>query len=319
MIAEYPGVLFYAAGSIATVEQIDRSYTSNQGSYSIKLHAVASLSNLTQDGFKIAELSGLGWDEDEQILYVLSDNGYILHLRPRFNQGNLVDILLLDGYSLHDSKGRILKYKASDSEGIALQNSDNGIRDDTVILVSFERIPRIIRYTTTGTYIDSIPLPGKLANIQNYASENKSLEAIAIHPEFGIITGAERPLQNESGDQIFIYSLSGYEWNLPVHNAYYGGLVDLAIMEDKSILALERAYGGLIPKMEITLHRLDPVNDKSEQLITFTSADEIFSENFEGIARHEGVRFFMVSDDNNHPLNKTLLLYLSISKSDIAN
>ena len=308
-----------ADDTISTVEQINRNYTGNLGKYSVVVHAVASLSNLTQDGFKVSELSGLAWDKDEQILYALSDNGYILHLRPRFRDGNLENITLVSGYSLHDEKGKILKYRNSDSEGIAIRNSDNNIKGDTELYVCFERIPRIIRYSMTGTYLGAEQLPEHLAKIENYSSENKSLESIAIHPEFGIIVGTERPLNNETGDLLYLYSLSGHKWNIPVQNAYYGGLVDLALMDDNSILVLERSYGGLIPTMEISLHRLVPENNEAELLIAFKPADDIFNENYEGIARYEGNRYFMVSDDNNHPLNKTLLLYISINRNERLN
>ena len=35
-------------------------------------------------------------------------------------------------------------------------------------------------------------------------------------------------------------------------------------------------------------------------------------DNFEGLARHRGLRFFLVSDDNENALQTTILLYLEI-------
>ena len=35
-------------------------------------------------------------------------------------------------------------------------------------------------------------------------------------------------------------------------------------------------------------------------------------DNFESVARHEGNRYFVISDDNENPIQKTLLLYFEI-------
>jgi hypothetical protein len=35
-------------------------------------------------------------------------------------------------------------------------------------------------------------------------------------------------------------------------------------------------------------------------------------DNFEGLAHHEGNRYFMISDDGRNPLQRTILMYFEI-------
>ncbi len=307
-----------AAGeSIAKVELYDSTFSGQSSQYEFNLLAIANLSNVTINGFKIHELSGLAWDEDENLLYALSDNGYVLHLRPVFRNNKLIDVQFIDGYSLRDENNRILRYKQSDSEGIVVKNGNNGVQGDSRLIICFERIPRLIGFTTDGKMIAEIPLPAELTEIKNYQSENKSLEAITIHDQYGIITGPEHPLISKSGSNALdIYSLNGDYWSFPVHNQHYGALVGMTIIPDGSVLALERSYGGLFPTTEVTLHRiiLDKDNPESEIIYTFGSDNGLLNENFEGITRFRNNTYFMVNDNNNHPLKKTMLVYFAISK-----
>ena len=296
-------------------------YKNDTGKYDLAVMAAATLTNITINGFKISELSGLAWDNDENILYALSDNGYVLHLQPVFNNDQLKEIRFIAGYSLLDKNDRPLKYKASDSEGLAAIQSDNHVKGDTQLIVSFERIPRLILYNTRGNLISEITLPDILTDINNYHSENKSLEAVTINEKFGIITGPEFALKNQDSSQINIYSVSGKSWHFPLHDQYHGGLVDMTTMEDGSILALERSYGGLFPSIQISLHRLvlGETYSPGETICNFSGDDDLFNNNFEGITRFRKNTYFMISDDNNHPFNRTILIYFSIVPSSNKN
>ena len=307
--------------NIASIQEPDLKIKNDTGNYELAILAAATLTNITVNGFKISELSGLAWDNDENILYALSDNGYILHLRPVFSNDHLKEILFIAGYFLRDQNNRPLRYKASDSEGLTASHTDNHIRGDTQLIVSFERIPRIIRYSTSGDLLSEITLPDVLTDINNYQSENKSLEAVTFNEKFGIITGPEFALKNQDSTQMNIYSASGKSWHFPLHDQYHGGLVDMTIMEDGSTLALERSYGGLFPALQISLHRLnlDETNSSSEIICNFPADEKIFNNNFEGITRFRKNRYFMISDDNNHPFNRTMLLYFSITNSSNKN
>jgi hypothetical protein len=303
--------------SIAEIKLYDSTFSRQISQYDFNLMAIAYLPNLTIDGFKIHELSGLAWDEDENLLYVLSDNGYVLHLRPVFENNNLTNVLFIKGHSLRDKNNRPLRYKESDSEGIVVKNANNGVQGDSRLIVCIERIPRLIEFTTDGNMIAEIPLPAELADIKNYQSENKSLEAVTIHDQFGIIIGPELPLISKpDSNALDIYSLNGEYWGFPVHNQHYGALAGMTLMSDGSVLALERSFGGFLPTTEITLHRivLDKEKSRSEIIYTFGPDNGLLNENFEGITRFRGNTYFMINDDNNHPLKRTTLVYFSITK-----
>ena len=305
-----------AAESIATVKQVHSRLNNEPGNYDVDLLAIATLSNVTINGFKVSELSGLAWDEDEKILYALSDNGYVLHLNPVLVDEQLTDVEFIAGFALLDNKNRPLKYKAADSEGLAIINSNNHTKNDTELIISFERIPRLIKYKPDGTQISEIKLPGLLSDIKNYRSENKSLEAVTVHSKRGIMVGTEAPLLGQNSALMSIYSIDGSSWSFPFQNEFRGALVDMTTMQDGDILVLERAYGGLFQNMDITLHRFSPDNkqDQTEIIFNFSQNNDLFNENFEGISHFRENKYFMISDDNNHPLKTTQLILFSITK-----
>ena len=305
---------FLAAESIAQIQQKPDLQTLNNAK--INILAIIKLTNFTINGFKASELSGLAWDNDENILYALSDNGYLLHLRPVFKGNELADILLLNGYFLHDSKGNQLKWKQSDSEGLAIKYGNNGIPGDTELLICFERHPRIIQYNTDGSYKDEIKLPLKLQDINNYQSENKSLEAITLHPTLGVLVGTEQPLIKNKSNKHNVFSLNGEHWDVLSSQITNSGLSDMTTFENGDLLILERGFSGLWPTFEFTLHRVS-INSHdvvSEIIATFPANNGVFNDNFEGITQYKDDYFFMVSDDNNHPFKRTLLIYFKILK-----
>lgn len=304
------------AESIAEMLPIEKTRLSDNPNFEIRLDALMTLSNIMIKQHKVSELSGLFWDQDENILYALSDNGFLLHLRPVFKENKISGIDLLDGFPLLDAKNKPLRYKPSDSEGITALHADNKKRGDTELLISFERIPRIVRYQTNGTMIGEIKIPGILANIKNYQSENKSLESVVVHPKYGVLTGPELALRDLDTSSMYIYSMDGKIWNFPLHDNNNGALADLTMMSDGHVLALERAYGGIIPAINITLHQisLDDNAGKSTEIYTFKANHDGLNDNFEGITHYKGNHYFMVSDDNDHPLSRTVLLYFSINR-----
>ena len=305
-----------ADDSIADIRQLQQDLLHDK--FVIRLHATATLSNITLNGLKIAELSGLAWDQDENLLYALSDNGHILHMRPVFSGHVLQDIRLEAGYRLLDENGKPLKYKQADSEGLAIENDTNGKHGDTRLIVSFERVPRLICYKTDGTFAAPVTLPPGLADVARYRSENKALEAVTVHPAFGILTGTEAPLRDAESGTLNIYSLHGDHWSFPAHNKTNGALVDMVTLPDGKIIALERVYEGLFSGIQTTLHRiiLDGKHIQADWIHTFTPEEGLFNDNFEGIT-HLGENYFMmVSDDNNHPLKRTMLVYFEINADE---
>jgi len=299
-----------AAESIAKIEYPTMSIKDVQGNELIHVEAVAELSNITINGSKVSELSDLAWDNDEQLLYALSDNGHLLSFRPVFNKNKFDDLLMVDGISLHDDKGKKLRWKNSDSEGLTLINSNNKIQGDTQYVVSFERLPRVIQYNQEGFIVKQLEIPEKLRDISNYRSENKSLESVLFHEQLGLIIGTEYSLKGKDKTQLGFYTLDGNFWSFPAHFRD-GALTALTTAKDDDLLALERVYGRFFSGLKVAIHHLhineDHIEDKVIAL--FLPAEGFFNDNFEGLERHKDDYYFMVSDDNNHPTKRNVLIY----------
>ena len=70
------------AESFANIEYPETIVKDDNGDELIHIQAVAQLSNFTINGLKVSELSDLAWDADEELLYALSDNGYLCDYWP---------------------------------------------------------------------------------------------------------------------------------------------------------------------------------------------------------------------------------------------
>lgn len=298
------------AESIANIEYPETIIKDDNGDELIHVQAVAKLSNITINGLKVSELSDLAWDADEDLLYALSDNGYLLSFRPVFNEGRLNDLLIINGLLLHDDKGKKLRWKSSDSEGLTLINANNQIQGDTKYIVSFERLPRVIQYNQEGFIEKRITIPEKLENIANYRSENKSLESILMHDQYGLLIGTEYSLKGEDKAQLGFYTLDSKLRSFP---AYFhdGALTGLATIKNNNLLAIERVYGGFFSGFKVALHhlRIEGSYLENKVIARFLPAEGYFNDNFEGIEKHKDDFYFMISDDNNHPAKQTLLIY----------
>jgi len=278
----------------------------------INLKGALKLHKKSSSGKALMEFSGIAWDEDNAILYALSDRSYITHLRPVFENDKLIDVQLLAYYPLQDKKGKPVRYKFSDSEGLALINSSNGIADDTQLIVSYERRSRIIRYSVDGVWQASIPLPNHLSDISYFQSENKSFEAITEHSQYDFLVGSERPLENKTTNLFAIPKL--HEWSFIPENEEYGSLVGLTTLGNGDVIALERSFPGIFAGITNTIHLLKFNQHQliQDKLAQFRPTNQLFNDNFEGIAWHKGNHFFMISDDNDNALQRSLLIYFSI-------
>ena len=285
-----------------------------------KILGVVQFKRQSEAGKPITELSGLAWDTDDKILYAVSDRGYVLHLIPDIQDQNLKSVILAAYYPLEDANGRPLNGIYADSEGITLINHINSKINDTELLISFERKPRIIRYTTKGEYISEMPLNKALKDIKHYSGSNKALEAITMHKTYGIITGPERPLKTDITD-LSLHSQHNHKWLFKPDNDKYGSLVGMSSLPDDRIILLERIFPGVFSGVTNVIHlvELSNSNIKQEKLLKLLPVDAFFNDNFEGISWHERKRFFMISDDNDNLLQRTVLVYFEIPKLGMPN
>ena len=305
------------AESIAVPFRISAGLDNGSQFMSIRLLGVLRLANVSASGIRIGELSDLAWDADEQLLYAVSDQGYLLHLQPVFDNDILVDVLLYGKHNLHSSSGTRLQGDDADTEGLDIINGNNGINGDSELVVSFEVKPRIERYTPHGNYLGSHTLPAELASISNYQSRNKALESVTIHPQYGIITAPERPLKNTVDGTFTLYSLQGDTWTYTPLNPVDSAITSLEMQLDGDIMVLERIYSNRFSSYSVAIRELPLSNQVDQPEITtlalFKRDEGFLIDNFEGLSRHTDHRFFMVSDDNNNFFQQTLLMYFEIT------
>jgi hypothetical protein len=285
----------------------------------IRLLGTLRLPDDKVDGLSLAGMSGLAWDEDEQILYALSDLGHVFHLRPLFEDGRLSDVEVLGAYRLKDVNGRSLVPPWKDSEGLIAINTDNGIKGDSELIVCFEVKQRIRRYIPDGKRLGEYPLPPPLQSIRNFANPNISLEAITLDPRWGVLIAPEWPLRTDSADdELKIYSSDGrYTWRYPLYPAAGSALVAMETLQDGSLLTLERAFVSVTRPLVIALRRTRLTDDHDsplqvEDVAVFSTSQDWLLDNFEGLSAHRDHRFFIISDDNRSFLQSTLLVYFEL-------
>ena len=282
----------------------------------IRLLGMLELPARTLNGHRFSGLSGLAWDEDDDLLYALTDHGVVFSLRPVFRNDRLADVRLRHAAALIDPRTRKpVKWRRSDSEGLDILNGRNGKKGDAELLVSFEREPRIARYRPDGTHLADIPLAAALQDLSRYRGGNTMLESVCLHPREGILTAPEKPLDDVTSTAR-LYKTDGGSWRFP---ASRGSIVAIECLPGGDILVMERDYSKLSLHWTITLRRLRlPAGTLLDSLLeaqdvaTLDSNEGFHVDNFEGLARHRGNRFFMVSDDNDVFIQRTLLLYFEL-------
>lgn len=282
---------------------------------SIRVLAMLELPNLTIDGQRFAQLSDLAWDEDEQLLYAISDKGALFWLRPVFTRGRLTDVVLVKAVALAAPGQKTTKGYRADSEGMDILRGGNGRKGDSELLISLERYPRVARHRPDGRWLGDRDLPAPLADTKNYEGPNKGLEALTIHPVFGILTAPEAPLKGEPRGYTRIFGLDGRAWRYPLAPNHH--IVAMQALDGRGLLILERDYRSLLGGMRIALRRVElPAKDDAplapETLVELSTNDGHAIDNFEGLAAHRGRRYFLVSDNNDIFLQRTLLLYIEI-------
>ncbi len=333
-------ILFIGCGFLITQAQAQQAFTPRSavdGEYAlsstyapgatyqgIKLLGTVKLAPLEPRGLPMEELSGLAFDQDENILYALSDRGRLYHLRPAFVDTRLKDVQLLAVYPLMDVHGKPLKGRLADSEGLLAQRERNGIKGDTQLVISFERRHRIVRYTPEGRFSGRLNLPPRLADKHRYQKPNRGIEAVADDSDYGLLAAPEKPFKDSSNNEVEIVALNkpGIFWQYPLAAEPNAALVGMEILPDGSLLALERAHGRYFIPFITSIRRVRrlPVDHRKPLEVTTLarlSTDQGWNlDNFEGLTRHLGQRFFIVSDDNAMIYQSTLLSYFEVLEFD---
>ena len=284
----------------------------------IQMQGSIALKPAKVDSLPVKELSGQAWDEDEQILYAISDEGLLYHLKVTLTDNILTDAKIISAFQLKDINGLPLRGEYRDSEGLSILNGNNGKKGDAKLVISFENKPRITLYSTQGEILKKVKIPRKISKRKYFRNKNKALESVTIHPKYGILTAAEYPLKSHKLTEQTIYSSSGKEWHFPTAKAQNSSITSLEILANGDVLVLERAYVNPFIPIVINLSRVS-LEDcgatkrcKKETIAHFNGADGWLLDNFEGLAHYRGNQYFLVSDDNENPFQKTLVILFEV-------
>jgi hypothetical protein len=284
----------------------------------VRLLGALKLSGEKVNGLAAHEISGIAWDEDEHLLYTVSDDGHVLHIRPGFTQGQLSGADLVTAYPLRDMAGSLV----ADTEGLTIRNGANGSQGDSELIVSLESVPRVMVFKPDGSYLKDYPVPAPLTSLSHNEDPDDGPQALAEHPKLGLIIGPGHPLKSQDPRFFTLYASDGKRWRYPSLDPEYSILVGLEAAPDGSLLLLERRYVNfnlLLHPVIFAVRRIQPGDASNpeeplpvEEIAHFSTADDWSLDNFESIARHQGNRYFLVSDDNTSVIQKTLLVYLEI-------
>jgi len=211
-----------------------------------------------------------------------------------------------DAVKLRKKNAKKFKKWRKDSEGLTLD-------DKGKLLVSFEGRAKIGWFHKNsaqyGQMIKKYRLPKELRNPENYRSRNKSLEALAWHPKYGILTTAEWPLKRYHKKRQAVYALNGKKWYFKAEPEARSAISAMEVMDDGNLLVLERSFTGILNPFVVTLKKvyLNKCRGGNCKTKVLWGVD-----NFEGLARVGKNRYVMISDDNDNFYQKTLLIYFEV-------
>jgi len=218
------------------------------------------------DGVVLTELSGIAWDEDEQVLYAVSDEGALFHFQLRFDGGTLAEVRATGAFPLADGQGKPLPKADRDAEDLALLGAHDGNRGNTVLGLAFERRPRLEAYDPRGRRLRALPMAASYRDVRHFRSPNKALESIGYLPDYGWITAPEYPLRGER--TIGIRDAEGRHFAYPRFPAPHSALVSLVPLADGSLLTLDRSFDRATASLVVALRRTEPL--RSSRSVTST-------------------------------------------------
>ncbi len=166
-------------------------------------------------GSKIRELSGLGWDSDEKLLYAVGDNGYLYHFKIDIVADRFLKVEPVYSSAIADSAQGILSWELTNAEGLDVRNGANGVTEDAELIIAFEDGPSIGRFTPKGQFIAEIKLPEILADASVYLTANKRLESVSEMAPYGVLTAPEAHLTDETDNFHSVFAMDGHRWRFP--------------------------------------------------------------------------------------------------------
>ena len=251
-----------------------------------------------KDGLKVTEISDLTYID--RVLYGVSDQGFLYLFNLKIKNKKIKKLVLKKAFALKTKKGKRFKHKKRDAEGLEHIGKD--------LLISFERVPRIAKFSLNGRKIKDMKIDKKLLDINSYRSPNKALESLAYSKKYGIITAPELPLR---GTDICEHTLFSQKKGRFEFNAC-GSITALEFIDKDNIMVLLRDYSYVTGRLVITLLSMDLNSAKSKILLKMDSKKGWNIDNFEGLTKISNNLYLIVSDDNDSIFQKTLFVLFEL-------
>ena len=297
------GLLVSAIAQMDDIDLFPSSYSTHDIS-GIKILDAKVISFQPREKIAFTEISGLAYDSQKR-LYALSDQGSLFRLEVLIEDKKIKELSLLEAMALRTKKGKPLKDKKRDAEGMAV--NENGL------LISFEHDPKVSLFSLKGEKIKDYPLNKALEDIRSYQTKNKALEALVEHPVFGLITAPELPLRGEDESIHTLYALNK-TWQFKAS----GSITSVERMPDDNLLVLERDYhllwGHTITLKKVRIMECQTGLCPTDTLASLKTSQGWRLDNFEGMTYIKDNLYLMISDDNGSFFQKCILVLFEVKK-----
>jgi hypothetical protein len=268
------------------------------------------------NGVRIEEISGLAWDEDEQLLYAVSDGGVLHHFRIRMDGTRIAEIQPVFSVPIATRAGEVAGGSVTNAEGLTALNDGNGKQSDTELLIAFEDGPAIVRFTPRGQRIADIALPGPLADAKQYSKKNSRLEAVTFDKRHGMLTAPELPLVGRPEGLHRLYAADGTTWSFEAFQPD-SRLKAIQMLPDGNLLILERTREEKGGASTARLRYLDfaACSADGECPVAELSVvpDTMLMNNFEGLARLSDDLFLIVTDKTRKDAQPTTFVLFKVT------
>lgn len=298
------GLIFLCMSAFAQMSTIDifpKNYKPSDLS-GINILDAKVLSFKSAKGIEFTDISALAYDANRG-LFALSNKGYLFKLELQIEDKKIKNLNIQKAMVLQTKKGKALKKKKRDAEGMEFTKEG--------LIISFERHPKVSLYDFKGRKIRNYLLPSVLDDIDNYQKKNKALEAVTTHPDFGIITAPEAPLKGEDERFHTLYSLDK-TWRFKAG----GNITSISLLPDKNLLVLEREFhlfsGHVIRLSKVNIMECETEVCPARLLASLKSSEGWTLDNFEGLTHIKDNIYMMVSDDNGSFLQQCIVVLFEI-------
>jgi hypothetical protein len=267
---------------------------------------------ITSDDSRIGGLSGLLVSDDGTELIAVSDFGRWLSARLVYDdRGHLRGLARAEHGRLHGPDGERLRGKTwKDAESLARLA-------DGSILVSFEREHRIWRYPAAGNALAGRPEAWEMPAGLPGAPGNGGLEALVALVDGSLLALTEEQTYG-AGVAAYLWREGGWSRLGYVHGTGFRP-TGAARLPDGDILVVER-QNLLLAGPSVRLVRLAAADIRPGARLEGREIARwglpLTVDNFEAVATRRGpggeTLIYLLSDDNFHPLQRTLLVMFAL-------